>query len=145
MNSFLTILLSLAYGFLVLRSEVLHDYKRWKAEEYGRIKHGKRWRLRACMCTPIIAGLTIALAPSKGFLIWAPITSTILVALGWWLTFDGWFNNIRGFNWWYAGSDDPKNAHTDDIIHSLRKWQHIALKAVSLSTFIVLYILILFR
>lgn len=136
--------LSLMYGFIILRSEVMHDYRHWKVDDYHEIKHGKRWRLRALMMIPAIVGLLIGLQPEGNELLFTPLICAGWGAVAFWLLFDGWFNNKRDFNWWHVGSDDPADAHTDDVIQKLRKWQHIAVKVglTALFTFFYLYFLL---
>lgn len=93
--------------------------------------------------SPVVAGLAIGLQPSGWELLFAPLVSTALVAFVWWTGFDGWFNNIRRFNWWYNGTDDPEDAKTDDILQGMELWQHIALKLGGTLIFITLYIILL--
>lgn len=141
----LTILAAAGWFYFVLRCEVLHDYRLWKAERYADINHLSSWVRRANTLVPCIGLLTVAIDPHGWQLLVAGLVSTVLCAFTWWMLFDGWFNNIRGFNWWYTGSNDPNDAHTDNFIQGLRKWQHIAVKAGSVAIFLIIYILLAWK
>lgn len=145
MITLLTILAAASWFFFILRREVIRDLKAWKEGRYADINHRSGWIRRAYCLVPCIGLLTVAIQPHGWQLLIAGLISTVLCAFAWWLLFDGWFNNIRGFNWWYTGSDDPNDAHTDDLIQGLRKWQHIAVKAGACVIFLTAYILLLWK
>ena len=64
-----------------------------------------------------------------------------MIALFIWLFFDGLYNKVRGFNWWFTGSNDPDDAKTDNFLQRLKLWQHVVIKIGGLALFVTLYIL----
>jgi hypothetical protein len=58
-----------------------------------------------------------------------------------WLFFDGLYNKIRGFNWWFTGSNDADDAKTDNFLQGLKLWQHVAIKVGGVVVTVTLYII----
>jgi len=65
----------------------------------------------------------------------------LLVAFFIWLMFYGFYTLVRGFNWWFTGSNDPDDAKTDNFLQGLKLWQHVVIKIGGLALFVTLYIL----
>lgn len=119
---------------LVLRWKINRDYNLWRANKA--VKHGKSWRLLVLLLTPSVIILAIPIS------IWGIILTAPLIASCWWLTFDGWFNNKRKFNYWFTGSEDGKDdAKMDNLLQRLKKWQHISLKIGLILLFTSLYLI----
>ena len=140
------ILISTILFYLVLRWKVTRDYNLWKANKA--VKHGKSWRLLCLLLTPSVIILAIPLQYIFifGIKLWmcGVLVTAPMLACIWWLTFDGWFNNKRKFNYWFTGSEDGSNdAIMDNILQGLSKWQHIAIKLFLIALFTSLYIIAL--
>lgn len=127
----IAIILTLATIVYKLRN----NYSRWKQEDYT-INHRKEWLLLAAANIPSIVLLTI----SAG--VWyAVVPAALMIAFFIWLVFDGLYNLLRNYGWWYLGTDDPDDAKTDNFLQRLKLWQHIAAKLGGLVLFTVIYIL----
>ncbi len=48
--------------------------------------------------------------------------SGLMIAFFIWLLFDGIYNLIRGFNWWFTGSDDADDAEADNFLQGLKMY-----------------------
>jgi len=57
-----------------------------------------------------------------------------------WTLFDGGYNKLRGFNFWFNGSRDPDDSKLDRVLMAMPKWMQICLKLLGCITFIWLYI-----
>jgi hypothetical protein len=104
------------------------------------VKHTKEWVIMALCSVPSVYGFTQASALPWYFA--API-SALMVAWFIWLMFDGLYNILREYNWWFTGSDDADDAATDNFIQQLDLWQHVVVKIGGNAIFITTYILTL--
>lgn len=136
--AFRMIIAAIILLLIVLASKVIGDYKLWLKERH--INHKKerwRWLLLALCCSPSIVLFTI----SSDFFwyIAAPISGG-MCALFIWVWFDGIYNKLRGFNFWYTGTDDEGDAAPDNFLQSIPKWMHILVKTIPLGILIYIYI-----
>lgn len=111
--------------------DVYTDIKRWKkgvVTDDVKISHIRGALLRSFGLAPVIFILGWQSIPAVGFL--------------YWFLFDGLFNHIRGFNWWFTGSDDKNDAKTDDFLQSIsltkQKWIKIGGTIISVILYIIL-------
>ena len=56
-----------------------------------------------------------------------------------WLLFDGIYNRIRGFNWWFTGSNDRDDAGTDNFLQSIPLWLHVTIKVAGALASSIIY------
>ena len=99
-------------AILTITVDLATDYRKWLKQKPVNHVWGAILRM---------AGL----APALYLMGWE---YTLLVLSVYWFAFDGLYNTLRGFGWWFTGSDDPDDAQTDNLIQQLKQWQHIALK-----------------
>lgn len=92
----------------VLYWDVTTDYKKWK--ENKPVKHFKEGVLRALLLVPSI--LLLALPHLS---LWKIVTAAAMEAAIWLLLFDGFYNRLRGFDWWFLGSVDEDDAWWDKL------------------------------
>lgn len=121
---------------IVLAIKLILNYRLWL--KHKAVKHSKEWFIMAAGCIPSIVLFT-KLSP----LIWylsAPL-SAAMIAFFIWFFFDGFYNVLRGFNWWFTGSNDTDDAKTDNFLQQLKLWQHVLIKIGGLIIFITLYII----
>ena len=115
----------------IIAVKVWYDY-------YHPVHHTKEWWYMAIASTPAIYFFTQASALSWYFA--APL-SALMIAWFIWLMFDGFYNLVRSFNWWFTGSNDPDDAKTDNFLQGLKLWQHVVIKIGGNAVLITTYIL----
>jgi hypothetical protein len=124
MNYFIAILLFI----LTIGIDLYTDYKIWKKDEPIKkpVNHLRGSLLRL-----------IGLVPAIILLGWV---SLFLIGFLYWFLFDGLFNRIRKFDWWFTGSDGIKDAKSDNFIRKLKVWQHQTIKITGIVLSLVVYI-----
>ena len=109
--------------FAVLAWDVISDYQKWLK---GRgVIHGKEAWIRCVMLIPAIVLFTVA-HPGNSW--WHLAYTLVMCFFVFWTIFDGAYNVLRGFNWWFTGSNDPDDADTDNFLQSIPLWLHILIK-----------------
>lgn len=113
--------------FVVLGVNLYVDYKTWKKGIAINHKRGAILRV-------------LGLAPIPFLIGWSVLG---LVLSLYWFLFDGLFNIIRGFGWWFTGSEDGKDdAKTDNFLQRLKLWQHVTIKLGFILLSALLFILV---
>lgn len=115
-----------------LTIDLVIDIRKWKREDYT-VNHKKKW-VRGFGLVPA----AILLSWDNW---WLLIPSPGLILFLYWLLFDGLYNLLRGFGWWYMGSDDEDDAETDNFLQRLPLWAHVTIKLGGFALFTTLYIL----
>lgn len=118
--------------FAVLYFSVHRHYKKWKKKKP--INHYRAWMMRATALMPSVVWISGPSLLSLGI-------SALLEATVFLLLFDGFYNNIRGFNWWFLGSVDPDDAWADKIQRKIPLKYLKLLKVGIPATLLILYIL----
>lgn len=118
------------------------DYRTWlrkrnQVNSKSMINHTKEWFFMALGCLP---GLFIFATGSDNFWLGGSLAAGMYIAFLW-LYFDGGFNLVRGFPFFYTGSGEATAAKSDKFLRGLKLWQHILLKFGLLALFITLFIL----
>jgi len=139
---FFTIVITLAKAFI--------DHNKWA--DGIKVNHPREWRYMAVAA--IVPAAFFGMADSglssilqigvafKTLQFWLSFfASGPMMAFFIWLAFDGLYNKLRGFNWWFTGSNDPDDANTDNFLQKLKLWQHVAIKLGGLAISIIIYIL----
>ncbi len=120
--------IAIAIPILCLVAKLVYDYRLWL--RHKNVNHKKEWLIVALACVPSILIFTM-----ESTLTWyfaAPVAG-IMDAFFIWLFFDGIYNKLRGYGWWFTGSDDQDDATTDNILQRLKLWQHILIKTLPLA------------
>ncbi len=112
------------------------DFKLWKKHKSP--NHPKEWALLALFCVPSI--ILFGKESQLDLYISLPL-SAIMIAFFIWFFFDGIYNLLRKFNWWFTGSDDKDDAFTDNILQKLKLWQHVLIKLLPLIASITYYVI----
>jgi len=118
----------------VLAWDVLTDYRKW-LKGHG-VAHAKEAWIRCLLLIPAIVLFTIA---HKGNSWTSLLYSVAMCFFVFWTLFDGLYNVLRGFGWWFTGSDDEEDADTDNFLQSIPKWLHILIKLGGCAGGIFLY------
>lgn len=121
--------------------DILTDYQKWLKEKA--VNHTKEWWIRAALLFPSVGSFAAALPVHwvKGCII-----SAVMIAFVWWLLFDGLYNKLRGFGWWFNGSKDAANdGWLDSLLMEMDDWQEALLKILPASFFIFVYIIVLLQ
>jgi hypothetical protein len=125
------IVIAIILFLAVLVWDLITDYEKWLI--HRSVKHGKEWWVRVAALLPCIALF--------GWFRLLPLAAAaFMVAMWFWLLFDGLYNVIRGYKWWFTGSDDPDDAKTDNLLQRLTLTQHILLKIGSCIAATILYL-----
>lgn len=135
-------LLAIIYFIAFLLYESRRDYRFMADGQYHKIKHGKRWRFRAMVLSPVVFALSFIPQPYGPELLYYPLISACLVAFAWWLLFDGLLNYSNGKGWWYTGTDDHRDADTDNFLQLLTLREQKIVKIGGIVLFLTLYILL---
>jgi hypothetical protein len=130
---FIPVILFLA----VLAWDILSDYKKWLKN--SSVEHTKEAWLRMLLLSPSIIGFTI-FHPVKH---WGILVLSIFMVLSiFWYLFDGFYNKIRGFDWWFSGSIDEDESKFDNFLRWLGGFWGKVIKIGGIIIFTVLYILL---
>jgi len=134
----LNLILATVLLFSLITIKVATDYRQWLAKRNqvlnkSIIQHGKEWLLMVVGTAP-----SIYLFAKQSAFIWpvAALLSAYMCAWIIWNFFDGIFNVIRRFGWFYHGSGESTAANTDRI----PAWLAIPLKVGGLIFFIYTYL-----
>lgn len=112
-------ILPIAIFLTVLTVDLITDYRKWLRGK--RVRHTWEAFVRVLCLVPAIILLT------RFEWYWFPVPA-LMVMFWYWLLFDGFYNTLRGYGWWFTGSDDPDDAHSDNLLQELTLKQHIILK-----------------
>lgn len=142
LNLTIFLVIAIANPVIVGVVKILVNYKTWLRKRNlvntkSMINHTKEWFIMAACSLP---GIVILGANSNNFWIGAAVAAGMFASFLW-IFFDGGFNVIRGFPFFYTGSGEKTAANTDKFLKRLKLWQHILLKFGLLALFITLYIL----
>ena len=92
--------------FCILYWDVTTDYKKWKNDIP--VNHTKEGIIRSLLLSPVPLLLSLPFIT-----IWELVITIPLVGFMWLLLFDGFYNKVRGFNWWFLGSEDKDDSWWD--------------------------------
>jgi len=129
------ILIAIAIPVIVLVWKLYTNFQKWK--KHIEPKHFKEWCIMAIACAPsiLIFGHMLSLKWYYSYTIPAVFLCFFL-----WIFFDGLYNKMRNYGWWFTGSDDPEDAKTDNFLQSIPLWLHITIKLIGFLGGLVLYI-----
>jgi len=130
----------IAFAFILLAAtiagNVWYDLKLYFKEK--RRPHKKGWRLKGSTSIP---SLVLLIWVSEYEWYYAAGFSILMVMSWFLLLFDGFYNVIRGFGFFYRGSEDGKeDAKTDNFFQSIPMWAGIVIKVVLFAGSTYLYI-----
>lgn len=121
----------------VLSWDLATDYQKW-LQTRG-VFHSKEGWLRAGLLIPAGVCLMAFRDQQHVFQWWVTIEIVFLLGSWYWLLFDGIYNILRGFIFWFTGSDDKDDAKTDNFLQSLPLWGHITVKLAGVAASTILY------
>lgn len=122
--------------FAILAWDVITDYRKWL--KHHSVDHGAEAWLRILLM--IVPTVFFCIAHTPEFDIWVLTNVGFMQFFTFWLLFDGLYNKLRGYGWWFAGSDDQDDPFLDDLIQKYPKLAAI-LKVAGAVIFITIYIL----
>lgn len=130
------LLIAILLFLLVLRHDIRTDYRKWL--KGLPVLHTNDALYRTLLMLP--AFVFFLLAHGKGD--WRLMVSIIcMLFFTYWLLFDGLYNKVRGYGWWFTGSDDPDDAATDNFLQNIPHWLHVTIKLTGTAGSIAAYIL----
>lgn len=116
----------------VLTIDLISDYRKWLNKK--RVKHTLEGLIRIIFLIPSIICFSWKLG------LWQTFIPCFMIMFWYWLCFDSIYNKLRGFNWFFTGSDDPDDAIADNILQRLKLWQQVTLKIGGAIIFTAVYI-----
>lgn len=126
MSPTLKVILGIVIFLCTFIIDLYTDFNLWKENKPVNHKRGAILRLLGLIPANILIGL--AAIPLLGSL--------------YWFLFDGFYNVLRGFNWWFTGSNDVDDAKTDDFLQRLKPWQHQAIKIGAIILSLTFYLMV---
>lgn len=129
------IIIAIILLLIVLAAKLAGNYKLWLQRKP--VNHKKEWLLMALACIPSI--ILFTLASDFFWYISAPL-SAVMCALFIWLFFDGIYNMLRRYHFFFTGSDDEDDAITDNFLQAIPLVLHIFIKTIPLGILIYIYI-----
>lgn len=104
------ILLAILLFLVVLGLDLYSDYKKWITNRS--VDHTFEAWQRAVFLIPSAIAFHMGIVNSS---IWDMGVVLMLMFFCYWFLFDGFYNVLRGYNWWFTGSDDKDDAKLDDL------------------------------
>lgn len=101
------------------------------------VNHTVEWCLMALAC---IYSIIVFAKHSTLYWVWGGILSAIIIADFIWFFFNGLYNTLRGYGWWFTGSGGKDGAITDMFLKRLKTWQQKVLEIVPLAISIIIYL-----
>ena len=117
-----------------IAAKLIYDYKLWLKKIHP--NHALEWVVIALANSYPIYLFAKA---STLHLIYGAILSGAMVAFFIWVVFDGLYNLVRGYHFFFTGTNDSNDAKTDNFLQSLSLWQHVAVKVGGLGVLVVVY------
>jgi hypothetical protein len=110
---------------IVLYIDLTTDYQKWKNNIS--VNH--------------LIGAIIRLLGLLPAILITPWTFWPLMGFSYWFLFDGIYNKLRRFDWWFTGSNDKDDALTDNLLQRMSIEQQIYLKGggilISIAVFVM--------
>lgn len=129
-------ILAIILVLIVITVKLIYDYHLWLSHKP--VNHKLEWVLMDIACIPSI--VLFALHSNLSFVL-AIIISALIVADFIWFFFNGIYNKLRGYGWWFTGSGGKDGAITDKFLMGLKGWQQKVFEIVPLIIFITIYII----
>lgn len=120
----------------VLIWDVITDYRKWLKSKA--VDHKKESWLRIILLLPSMIFFIIAHSQNTW---WVFVDVWAMTGFVFWFLFDGIYNKLRGFNWWFTGSDDADDAGTDNFLQTIPHWLHVTIKVLGMAASVTIYIL----
>lgn len=121
------IALAIACFATVLILDLRSDYLLWKRNKP--VNHIRGAVIRTLGLIPSILILSLpmtAMSFGQVFLKLLLVSGVIFGA--WWILFDGIYNRLRGYGWWFNGSIDLDDAWLDKFLRNMPDWQEASIK-----------------
>lgn len=125
--------LGIIFFLLVFGFDLISDFKKWIT--HRSVDHTFEAWQRAIFLIPsiILFHLSCPNQQLKSLLI-----IILFLFFTYWLFFDGFYNKLRGYDWWFMGSDDKDDAKLDN----LQQWLGLkCTKILKIGGFIITFFL----
>lgn len=122
-----------------------YDISKWK--QHIQIKHTKEWLLLVIASLYSIYKLGSHLVIPKLWIISPKILeyglSALLCSSFIWVFFNGFYNTIRGQNWWFLGDNNKNSSKIDKFLRMFPLWvrqvAQIGLLIITITLYIIFY------
>jgi hypothetical protein len=118
-----------------IAAKLFYDYRLWLRKKP--VNHSLEWVLMVLANSYPIYLFTEA---STLHWIYGAILSGAMVAFFIWVVFDGLYNLVRGYHFFFTGTNDSNDAKMDNFLQSLSLWQHVAVKVGGLGVLVGVYV-----
>jgi hypothetical protein len=128
-------ILAIAIVCATIAAKLIHDYRLWLRKKP--VNHSLEWVLMV-----LANSYPIYLFAKASTLHWiyGAILSGAMVAFFIWVVFDGLYNLVRGYHFFFTGTNDSNDAKMDNFLQSLSLWQHVAVKVGGLGVLVGVYV-----
>lgn len=131
-------IIPIAIVLVVITIKLIYDYNLWLSHKP--VNHKLEWVYMAIACIPSI----ILFARQSTLPFWVGcFVSALMIADFIWFFFNGIYNKLRGYGWWFTGSGGKDGAITDKFLMGLKDWQQKLFEVVPLISLITIYIIYL--
>lgn len=114
----------------------MYDYRLWL--KHKPVNHLREWLIMVAFSIPSVILFSNELSIP---LFWAYPLSAAMCAAFIWFFFNGLYNAIRGYNWWFTGGDG--GSFTDKVLKIIGPFFQKVLEIVLLAATITFYIIYL--
>ncbi len=133
---FINMIAAIIIIVVILIVKIMYDYRLWL--KHKPVNHLREWLIMAAFSIPSVILFSNELSIP---LFWAYPLSASMCAAFIWFFFNGIYNIIRGYNWWFTGSDG--GSFTDKVLKIIGPFAQKVLEIALLFTTIILYIIFL--
>ena len=123
---------------LVICIKLVYDYGLWL--KHKPVNHTKEWIIMAVCC--MYSVYILSLHSSLNWYFSIPLSALIISDFIWFF-FNGIYNVIRGYGWWFTGSGGVNGSKTDAFLRKLKTWEQKVFEIVPLTILLTIYIIYL--
>lgn len=131
----MNIVLAILFFLVVLAFDLYSDYKKWITNRS--VDHTFEAWQRGMFLVPSVLAFHMAIPDRE---IWSILIVPLPIFFYYWFLFDGLYNKLRGYDWWFLGSDDSDDAKLDNLLQAIGKTWGKILKIGGIIISTLLYI-----
>ena len=129
-------IVAIAIILILIAIKLMYDYRLWL--KHIAVNHTIEWWIMVLCCVYSIYILSSHI--SLKWYLSIPLSAMIISDFIWFF-FNGIYNILRGYGWWFTGSGGPNGSKTDAFLKTLKTWQQKVLEIVPLIILIIIYII----
>lgn len=135
------IIWAIIYILAVLAGFLFLHYRRW-LKSRG-INHKRTLMIRVVLLIPSTVWFTLS---HPGQMVWTGLLAAAMQGFFFWLFFDGLYNRLRGFDWWFdGGSEEKDSSQLDGMLAKIGDFGEKIIKISGTIISVGIYILSYFK